>query len=840
MNALRVPLVLLAATVLIAAVIGILSVSAPVDPPSVVDSAPPKGPELEKWYFARWHEPHGAMLERSHLDALWREVRSLPEETGSARGLGWIPVGPNGIWFPAYSALYSGRVLDLAFRPDGWGLRVAAASGGLWETAFLGQPPVALTEKLTSQAIGSFCTHPTDGNTILVGTGEPELRTGTGLWRTTDSGQSWTSVAMTPEPQAFYRIRYAPGASIVHAATTEGYYRSTDGGGTWTRTLTGVTTDLAIDVTWPNVLYVPVETSGLWRSTDSGASWLQMVGTGLPTSGNGRGAVAVAPTDLDRIYVAFANASDVLLGVYKTTNGGSNWTTISPPENYLGGQGWYNNVVTVSPTNRDFVAVGGVRFWYSTNAGGGWTVNTSAHLHVDHHAFLWKSDGTQLWSGNDGGLAFTNDGAVTWHSQESYLPITQYYNIHVGTDNTAAMAGGSQDNGISITDDGGFNWYYRQGGDGAGVSFDPNDANRMWIAYGPFSDSWTFHRQRSTNQGASWTDINAGLDPSFTVFPEIRNDQVSPVWIYTNSGPHVWESTDYGDTWSKLNPTPFPLPVIRRLTVTRWTPPKAVVYACIASNQDGKRLRVYDNGTWYERSAAFPSSLHVRKVAVHPSDPDKAWALLDGYGAPGDKVFKTTDRGQNWVSVMGNLPDVPVADLVPHPANDNALHLGTELGCFRTTNGGTTWERWNAGLPEAAIVTEMTYYDFTATTGEFWIVAGTYGRGMWAREISTSDLTDAPEVAGGPSAGVLVARNRPNPFRARTTIEFSLPSREHVRLRLFDVAGREVSVLWDGVKEVGVHEVEVDAVRLAPGVYFYRLETARASAAGKMVRLPAR
>jgi len=73
--------------------------------------------------------------------------------------------------------------------------------------------------------------------------------------------------------------------------------------------------------------------------------------------------------------------------------------------------------------------------------------------------------------------------------------------------------------------------------------------------------------------------------------------------------------------------------------------------------------------------------------------------------------------------------------------------------------------------------------------------------------------------------------NYPNPFNPSTTISFSVPEEALVRITVFDVIGRKVSVLTNQAYAPGAHELVWDASAYASGVYFYRME-----AGGKLIQ----
>jgi len=72
-------------------------------------------------------------------------------------------------------------------------------------------------------------------------------------------------------------------------------------------------------------------------------------------------------------------------------------------------------------------------------------------------------------------------------------------------------------------------------------------------------------------------------------------------------------------------------------------------------------------------------------------------------------------------------------------------------------------------------------------------------------------------------------QNYPNPFNPITTISYQLPTQSHVTLKVFDVLGRELATLVNDIEQPGYKSVNLDAGRLASGVYYYRLDAASLS-----------
>jgi hypothetical protein len=135
---------------------------------------------------------------------------------------------------------------------------------------------------------------------------------------------------------------------------------------------------------------------------------------------------------------------------------------------------------------------------------------------------------------------------------------------------------------------------------------------------------------------------------------------------------------------------------------------------------------------------------------------------------------------------------------------------------------------FNDGLPEAVIVA-----DLVVSPSHHSLRAATHSNGVYERRL-LSVLTAVAEQKERPAEFVL-EQNYPNPFNPVTTIEFGIPVSGFLSLKIYDVQGREVATVVEGVQDAGFKSVEFDASRLASGVYFYQLRAGRFLSTRKML-----
>ena len=104
---------------------------------------------------------------------------------------------------------------------------------------------------------------------------------------------------------------------------------------------------------------------------------------------------------------------------------------------------------------------------------------------------------------------------------------------------------------------------------------------------------------------------------------------------------------------------------------------------------------------WTVRGNGLPSRV-VTRIVVDPVDPSTAYLTSSGFAAGSDTqghVFETTNAGANWTDISGNLPNLPVNDLVLDPDVPNTIYIATDVGVMLTTSGGASWSSLEAVCP---------------------------------------------------------------------------------------------------------------------------------------------
>lgn len=799
-----------------------------------------EGPEFlrrrAEWFYHQRAYPLGFIPAGARLRAI-EQMRSMirargevlpgtrvesPERTPNVASIPtWNPIGPAPTSNPIFAPFTSGRVIALAVDPEdptGKTAYLGAAEGGVWKTTDGGQHWTPLTDFEPSVAAASIALDAsTTPTTIYVGTGEQGFIDlaisapsyyGAGVLKSTDGGMTWqqlgASTFVGPFAPQFYpgggaRIRslaVSPDGKDLLAAveifgqgSQDGIYRSTDGGNIWTNVLSGAQgTSVVFDPTPPSkagmwtayaALGAPTGSgaNGIYKSTDGGQTWILQ---SLPVGNVGTVDLTIAQSSPSTLFAAVADAStfsSLLLGVFKTTKGGTNWTPLNGSPLVTGGnatgfcdaQCFYDMFIRVSPTNPMLVFAGGAAanatLIRSLDGGTTWTEvsdnrTSNNGLHVDEHAFAFSANGNMAYTGNDGGVwGTTNPTATTipWTNLNQTLQITQFYgglSIHPAT--TGIGYGGTQDNGTQGYI-GTLQWVSTQTcGDGTFTAIDLQVPSTVYTDCPAFGGPTIFKSVANgtpnnllTNpQVINWSFISTAINPfdPSAFEPPLVIDPSNSQTVYYGTY-RVWATPDGGNTWAAISPdltgvttnfncgaSIFSAGCI--LTTIAVAPSSS---GSIYAGSDNSQVQVTMNGgtSWTNISAGLPPRA-VTQIGVDSLASSTAYVTFSGFsGFGGDTqghVFKTTNGGQAWTDISGSgpnaLPNIPVNDIVVDPDLANTLYVATDVGVFETTDGGTNWSPLGmTTLPHVAVMS-LKLHRASRT-----LRAATHGRGVWDLEL---------------------------------------------------------------------------------------------------------
>ncbi|MDP4686376.1 MAG: T9SS type A sorting domain-containing protein [Salibacteraceae bacterium] len=665
----------------------------------------------------------------------------------------WVIEGPGNIGARINTIATIPGNLDTFYIGYGRGGIFRTYDGGSnWESIFDDQ------ERL---CIGSIAINPQNHATLYAGTGDKNIggsfSTGIGVFKSTDNGDTWTNIGLENQ-RIVSRIAINPiDTTIIYAATMgnpslpgndRGLYKSIDAGNTWNQILfvgdTAGINEIIIHPQNPDILYasgwnryrsnqasiVSGNAGKIWKSTDAGATWTVLT-NGLPSGPQGRVGISMFTPNPDTLYALYVGTDSELEGIYRTFNGGDSWTSVPTVANgvsasALGGFGWYFSSIHVNPYDYQDVFFDGVQLWRTQNGGMSWSEADppwwTYDVHADKHDMAFLSPSTYLIA-TDGGLYRTTDAGSLWVKIENNKT-NEIYRVEHTHHTPNSYYGGLQDNGSTGGNALIANWPRIYGGDGFQMRFHPNNPNLFYaetqngnIVFtedgGSFWDNTNFPQSADrTNWDTPYMLSHHDPTKMYAAGHQVFRDDFSPYGIWSAISGDLTDGNIFGSSFhtisgfdeSQINPN--------RL------------YACTS---DGNVWRTTNGGTSWDSIHTSLPNRYVTSVKASPSNQNHLFVTHSGYKYNDffSHVHKSTDNGNGWVSIAGDLPPVAINDIVIYPNHaDSVLFVGTDAGVYATKDGGLDWERLGANMPIIAVL------DLTIDTINNRLVAATVGKSI--------------------------------------------------------------------------------------------------------------
>ncbi|MBK7096632.1 MAG: T9SS type A sorting domain-containing protein [Saprospiraceae bacterium] len=500
---------------------------------------------------------------------------------------------------------------------------------------------------------------------------------------------------------------------------------------------------VAFHPTNSNIYWVGAPAGGLWLTTNDGSSW-----SCLTDNNNVMGVSDIAVTSdystSNTIYIATGDrdASDnYSIGVLKSTNAGSTWNSTSLSFSLSSGK--MVNRLLIDPNNNQILVAatsGGV--YKTTNGGSNWTFLSSNNFidleyKPDNFNTLYGSTKTgAIWYSTNGGSNWIQSLNLT-SGRRVELAVspnqtTFVYAVVAGTDNGLYGVYKSSNSGTSFSqvfsgstlnllgwnsnggDSGGQGWY------DLAIAASPSDANTVLVGG---VNTW-----RSTNGGTTWTIVNHWTGSGA---PAVHADKHNLKYrsdghLYECNDGGLYKSTNNGTNWTDKS-NGLVISQMYKLGVSQ-----TVSTEVITGLQDnGTKLRSgstwsdviggdgmeclinYTNvniqygslyygdikrttNHWQSSSTITPSSAGSGAwVTPYIIDPVNQSTLYSGYG----DIWKSTNQGTNWTKISNISSSDKIRSMAIAPSNVQVIYCADRTHIYKTTNGGGAWTNITGSLP---------------------------------------------------------------------------------------------------------------------------------------------
>jgi len=531
---------------------------------------------------------------------------------------------------------------------------LGTGSQGMYKSADGGETWVHMSEGLPKNqngylAVDQILIDPTNFDTVCI-----RLDLGYRIYKTVDGGQNWFEIydgTSSLNPATDMAIDPSNTQILYIGLWYEGVWKSTNGGLNWTPKNNGLPqdvqgnipiTELAIDYQSPLPVYAGTFDYGLYGTDDGGDSWVYLeVFPG--TDKQEILSLEVDPNDGLTIYAGINDRDDSTKdGLWATSDGGLNWAQYFPNT-------WVGLIRIASSDSTVFVDADGIN--KTVNGGATWqpvNFDMVADIKVSAFSDILPFDRDFIYGGTEFGVYRTTNGGNIWESKSQGLGDPYIYTLVM----------------------------------------DPNDKQRVHV--GTLDGVYV-----TTNGGENWDPKNNGL-ANKNVYA-LAMDPINSTVLYAGTARGIFETTDGGENWiGRSDGLPFTYNSAWHLAVAR--DDNLVLYASVIDVFGTWQEKIYKstNGgaSWVDASGQLPSDKTIRDIAISPIDKNVVYVGIEGYG-----VYKTVNGGGTWELKNTGLTSPNVKCLAISEQNSEIVYAGTsDEGVFATVDGGDNWVQIDEGL----------------------------------------------------------------------------------------------------------------------------------------------
>jgi photosystem II stability/assembly factor-like uncharacterized protein len=432
--------------------------------------------------------------------------------------------------------------------------------------------------------------------------------------------------------------------------------------------------------------------------------------------------------------------------IYKSTDLGKTWQKTH--EGYLDNifytYGYYFGQIRASKLNPKKLYIMGVPLLKSEDGGATWKSIDADNVHADHHA-LWvnpRLDG-HLISGNDGGLNISYDDGAHW-IKCNQPAVGQLYSINVDMEKPYNVYGGFQDNGVWVgpsTYQGGVDWHasghypYSEimGGDGMQTAIDTRDNNTVYTGF-QFGNYYKTSREGDSRSKRITPQHKLGERPyrwnwETPIHLSIHNQDI----LYMGAE-RVFRSFDQG---AHFKPISGDLThggkegdVAFGTLVSLHESP--LTFGVLYAGSDDGYIHITKDGgnTWKKISDDLPQNLWVSSVQASQHAAGRVYTSLNGYRSDHFEsyVYRSEDFGATWVRIGTDLPAEPVNVIKEDPVNPDILYIGTDHSLYISLDRGKT-NMVMGNMPFVPV------HDLVVHPRDKEIVVATHGRSIYKANV---------------------------------------------------------------------------------------------------------